>query len=69
MGTQNRGFASMDRDKQRRIASQGGKSAHAKGTAHTWNASTASEAGRKGGLATAAKRRQDTAPVENNVTA
>jgi len=30
----NRGFASMDRGKQREIASKGGKAAHAKGTAH-----------------------------------
>jgi len=35
---QDRGFASMDRDKQRRIASKGGKAAHEKGTAHEWTA-------------------------------
>ena len=28
----NRGFASMDEDKQREIASKGGKAAHEKGT-------------------------------------
>ena len=33
---EDRGFASMDRDKQKEIASKGGKAAHQKGTAHEW---------------------------------
>jgi general stress protein YciG len=49
MGKQDRGFASMDPEKQRRIASKGGKSAHAKGRAHQWTVEEAREAGRKGG--------------------
>ena len=44
-----RGFASMDEDKQREIASKGGKAAHAKGTAHEFDSEEAREAGRKGG--------------------
>lgn len=44
-----RGFASMDEQKQREIASQGGKAAHQKGTAHEFTPEEASEAGRKGG--------------------
>jgi uncharacterized protein len=48
---EDRGFASMDRVKQREIASKGGKAAHAKGTAHEWSAEEAREAGRKGGMA------------------
>ena len=36
MAKADRGFASMDRTKQRKIASQGGKAAHQKGTAHEW---------------------------------
>jgi general stress protein YciG len=44
-----RGFASMDEDKQREIASQGGKAAHEKGTAHEFTSEEAREAGRKGG--------------------
>ena len=56
MSTADRGFASMSRDKQREIASKGGKAAHAKGTAHTWTSTTGAEAGRKGGLATARNR-------------
>jgi general stress protein YciG len=37
----NRGFASMDREKQKEIASKGGKAAHAKGTAHEFDSSEA----------------------------
>jgi len=44
-----RGFASMDKDKQRQIASKGGRAAHEKGTAHEWTADEARSAGRKGG--------------------
>jgi general stress protein YciG len=51
MGKQDRGFASMDPKKQRRIASQGGKAAHAKGRAHEWTVEEARAAGRKGGSA------------------
>ena len=47
--TSKRGFASMDGDKQRLIASKGGKAAHAKGTAHEWSSDEARAAGRKGG--------------------
>lgn len=47
----NRGFASMDKQKQREIASRGGKAAHAKGTAHEFDSKSAREAGRKGGQA------------------
>jgi general stress protein YciG len=49
-GTSNRGFAAMDREKQRQIASMGGKAAHAKGAAHEFSSAEAREAGRKGGL-------------------
>ena len=48
-GTSRRGFASMDPERQREIASKGGRAAHAKGTAHEWSADEAREAGRKGG--------------------
>ncbi len=44
-----RGFAGMDPQKQREIASKGGKAAHAKGTAHEFTPEEAREAGRKGG--------------------
>jgi general stress protein YciG len=44
-----RGFASMSPDKQREIASKGGRAAHEKGTAHEWTPDEARNAGRKGG--------------------
>ena len=44
-----RGFASMSIDKQREIASKGGRAAHEKGTAHEWTPDEARAAGRKGG--------------------
>lgn len=51
--TSRRGFASMDEEKQREIASKGGKAAHEKGTAHEFTSEEAQEAGRKGGEARA----------------
>ena len=54
---EDRGFASMDRAKQREIASKGGKAAHQKGTAHEWTSEEAREAGRKGGMASHQRRK------------
>lgn len=48
-GTSRRGFASMDPERRREIARQGGRSAHAKGVAHRWSVDEARQAGRKGG--------------------
>jgi general stress protein YciG len=48
-GKSNRGFASMSPERQREIASKGGRAAHEKGTAHEWTADEARRAGRKGG--------------------
>ena len=45
-GTSNRGFGSMDEQKQREIASQGGRAAHEKGTAHEFSSEEARQAGR-----------------------
>jgi len=65
MATQDRGFASMDRDKQREIARKGGIAAHEKGTAHEWSPAEAREAGRKGGIASHRKRADsDSSPAE-----
>jgi len=41
----------MDPEKQREIASKGGKASHEKGTAHEFTSEEAREAGRKGGQA------------------
>ncbi len=58
MAKEDRGFASMDRAKQREIASKGGKAAHQKGTAHEWTSEEARDAGRKGGIASHQRRRE-----------
>ena len=57
---EDRGFASMERAKQREIASKGGKAAHQKGTAHEWTSEEAREAGRKGGMASHRRRSEPT---------
>jgi len=44
-----RGFASMSPERQKEIASKGGRAAHEKGTAHEWTPEEARRAGRKGG--------------------
>lgn len=48
-GKSRRGFASMPKEKQRLIASSGGKAAHKSGKAHKWNSEEAKAAGRIGG--------------------
>ena len=57
-GKSNRGFASMDPQRQREIASEGGRASHEKGTAHEFTSEEAREAGRKGGMARSANRRK-----------
>ena len=70
MAKEDRGFASMDRNKQREIASKGGKAAHQKGTAHEWTSEEAREAGRKGGMASHRRKQQQQgdggSPSESN---
>ncbi|CAN5580269.1 hypothetical protein BH09GEM1_BH09GEM1_43830 [soil metagenome] len=61
-GRSNRGFASMDRTKQREIASKGGRAAHEKGTAHEFDAGEARAAGRKGGV-TVSRNREHMAAI------
>jgi uncharacterized protein len=45
------GFAGMDPEKQRAIASKGGKAAQTAGSSHRWTSEEAKAAGRKGGSA------------------
>jgi uncharacterized protein len=59
---EDRGFASMDRAKQREIASKGGKATHQKGTAHEWTSEEAREAGRKGGMASHRRKQEQQSP-------
>lgn len=52
------GFATMDKERQRQVSSQGGKAAHQKGTAHEFSSDEARAAGRKGGVVSGKKRRE-----------
>src|SRR5690349_15278182 len=45
------GFASMDEERRREIASEGGHASHEKGAAHEFTSDEAAEAGRKGNQA------------------
>lgn len=55
-GTSRRGFASMDRERQREIARKGGRAAHKQGVAHQWSSEEARAAGRKGGQSSRGSR-------------
>jgi general stress protein YciG len=55
-GTANRGFASMDAEKQREIARKGGRSVPDEKRSFSQNRQLASEAGRKGGHSSTGKR-------------
>ena len=64
-----RGFASMSPEKQREIASKGGRAAHAKGTAHEWTSEEARSAGRKGGqISRGGRGRLASTPDDQSVT-
>jgi general stress protein YciG len=52
-----RGFAAMDPERQREIASKGGRIAHLRGNAHEFTSEEAREAGRKGGQAVSKDRK------------
>ena len=51
-----RGFAAMNPERQREIASRGGRAAHEKGVAHRWDRQQAMTAGKKGGQASGRRR-------------
>src|SRR2546429_9842439 len=54
----------MSAEKQREIASKGGRAAHEKGTAHEWTADEARSAGRKGGQVSRGGRGRLVVPPE-----
>lgn len=56
----------MSPEKQREIASKGGRAAHQKGTAHEWSSDEAREAGRKGGMASRGGRGKLPAESDQN---
>jgi len=57
-GKSERGFAAMDPNRQREIASEGGKAAHQSGNAHEFTSEEARAAGRKGGQASGGNKQQ-----------
>ena len=54
----------MSPERQREIASRGGRAAHEKGTAHEWTADEARSAGRKGGQVSRGGRGRLSVPTE-----
>jgi general stress protein YciG len=58
MEKKKRGFAAMTPEKQREIASKGGKTAHERGHARQWDSTSGAEAGRKGAANRNALRQQ-----------
>ncbi len=55
-----RGLAAMSPEKRREIASKGGRTSQARGTAHQWTPEEASVAGKKGSARYALRRQQET---------
>lgn len=68
-GKSNRGFASMPQERQREIASLGGRAAHREGTAHEFTSEEARAAGRKGGEARALRSAQRREAASNAAAA
>ena len=64
-----RGFAAMSPEKQKAIASKGGKAAHAKGRGHEWTSETARAAGARGGEVSARNYRARTSSAPDVVEA
>jgi hypothetical protein len=54
-----KGFAALSEDERKQISSMGGRAAHAAGTAHEFTSEEAKAAGRKGGAAVHAKRKEE----------
>ena len=55
-----RGLAAMSPERRREIASKGGRTSQARGTAHQWTAEEASAAGKKGSARYALRRTEAT---------
>jgi general stress protein YciG len=58
-----RGFALLSPERRRELGAMGGRAATEAGTSHRYTRAEAREAGRKGGLATAEKRRASSSPA------
>ncbi len=62
-----RGFAAMNPEQQREIASEGGRAAHASGHAHEFTSEEARAAGRKGGEARSHNTQSRTAGADRDI--
>jgi general stress protein YciG len=62
-----RGFAAMNPEQQREIASEGGRAAHASGHAHEFTSEEARAAGRKGGEARSQNTRSRSASTDRDI--
>jgi uncharacterized protein len=59
-----RGLAAMSLERRREIASKGGRTSQARGTAHQWTAEEASVAGKKGSARYALKKGDEGRPTQ-----
>jgi hypothetical protein len=59
-----RGLAAMSPERRREIASMGGRTSQARGTAHQWTAAEASAAGKKGSARYALRKAEASRPVQ-----
>ena len=57
--TRARGLAAMSPERRREIASKGGRTSQARGTAHQWTPEEASQAGKKGSARYARRREEE----------
>jgi general stress protein YciG len=59
-----RGLAAMSLERRREIASMGGRTSQARGTAHQWTAAEASAAGKKGSARYALRKAEVSRPAQ-----
>jgi general stress protein YciG len=59
-----RGLAAMSPERRREIASMGGRTSQARGTAHQWTAAEASAAGKKGSARYALRKVKASRPAQ-----
>lgn len=59
-----RGLAAMSPERRREIASMGGRTSQARGTAHQWTAAEASAAGKKGSARYALRKEEARRPAQ-----
>ena len=62
-----KGFAAMDPKRRTYVSRQGGRAAHKLGVAHEWTSAEAREAGRKGGLNGAGRKRRTTPKTQAEI--